>query len=125
MGLCFVNDLLFFRQAHLLVEHGLLLEAVLLLLVNTLLNRLIVTLSPLHLVTLRPQTPLLRVIAYLTLHRLAVTVLLLHWVREIISKLLAVLARAWLAYILAYLTWSVVAFLGWYLITFNAVLAIL
>merc|ERR1719283_530571 len=151
MGLCFVNDLLFFRQAHLLVEHGLLLEAVLLLLVNTLLNRLIVALCPLHLVTLRPQTLLLTVIAHLTLHRLAlfvvgillgllrlasplqlaplhrlaVTVLLLHWVREIISELLAVLARAWLAYILANLTWSVVAFLGWYLITFNAVLAIL
>merc|ERR1719283_109350 len=124
MGLCFVNDLLLFRQAHLLVEHGLLLEAVLLLLVNTLLNRLIVALSPLHLVTLRPQTPLLRVIAYLTLHRLALTVLLLHWVREIISKLLAVLARAWLAYILANLTWSVVAFFGRYLITLNAVLAI-
>merc|ERR1719283_157160 len=151
MGLCFVNDLLFFRQAHLLVEHGLLLEAVLLLLVNTLLNRLIVALCPLHLVTLRPQTLLLTVIAHLTLHRLAlfvvgillgllrlasplqlaplhrlaVTVLLLHWVREIISKLLAVLARAWLAYILANLTWSVVAFFGRYLITFNAVLAIL
>merc|ERR1719283_526479 len=151
MGLCFVNDLLFFRQAHLLVEHGLLLEAVLLLLVNTLLNRLIVALCPLHLVTLRPQTLLLRVIAHLTLyrlalfvvgillgllrlasplqlatlHRLAVTVLLLHWVREIISELLAVLARAWLAYILANLTWSVVAFLGWYLITFNADLATL
>merc|ERR1719283_131436 len=150
MGLCFINDLLFFRQAHLLVEHCLLLEAVLLLLVNTLLNRVIVALSPLHLVTLRVQTLLLRVTAYLTLnrltlfvinillgplrlasslqlaplHRLAMTVLLLHWVREIISKLLAVLARAWLAYILANLTWSVVAFFSRYLITLNAVLAI-
>merc|ERR1719283_674574 len=74
MGLCFIIDLLFFRQAHLLVELGLLLEAVLLLLINTLLDRLIVALSPLHLVTLRPQTLLLRVIAYLTLHRLALFV---------------------------------------------------
>merc|ERR1719283_363040 len=65
MGLCFVNDLLLFRQAHLLVEHALLLEAVLLLLVNTLLNRLIVAFSPLHLVTLRAQTLLLRVTTYL------------------------------------------------------------
>ena len=58
------------------------------------------------------------------LHRLAVTVLLLHWVREIIGKFLAILARAWLAYILANLTWSVVAFFGRYFITLNAVLAI-
>merc|ERR1711875_35530 len=151
MAQSFVNDNFLFRQADLLMEQSLCLEAVFLLLVHTLLHGLVAADVPLHLTTGGAQLFLPAVVAHLPLHRLAllvvdvvlrllrplpglqlaglhrlaVAVLLLHRVGKLVGELLAVLAHPRLAHLLTDLARCVVALLGGHLVAADAALAVL
>merc|ERR1719153_1770674 len=148
MAQSFIDNYFLLREADFLMEHCLRLEAILLFLVHTLLLWLVAAHIPLHLIACGTQFLLLAVIAHLTLallvvdiilsllwshtslklaslHWLAVAVLLLHGMRELVGELLAVLAYTWLAHLFPDLAWSIVALLGWHLVTVDATLTIL
>merc|ERR1719348_2825590 len=112
----FIDNCFLLREADLLMEHCLRLEAVLLLLLPVIahltLNRLALLVVNIILGLLWSHTSL----KLASLHWLAVAVLLLHGMWKLVGELLAVLAHTWLAHLFPDLARSVIALLGWPLV---------